>query len=81
MEKTHLTYFLKQNWILILILFIGATFRLYNISGYMTFLGDEGRDVLIVRNLLTKTDPIIMSISNQTLFYLDNNQIYSAKIR
>ena len=66
MEKTHLTYFLKQNWILILILFIGATFRLYNISGYMTFLGDEGRDVLIVRNLLTKTDPILIGPGTST---------------
>ena len=35
-----------------IILFVGAFLRLYNISGYMTFLGDEGRDVLIVKRMI-----------------------------
>jgi 4-amino-4-deoxy-L-arabinose transferase-like glycosyltransferase len=52
--------FLKKNWLLILILIIGAFFRLYKIDGYMTFLGDEGRDVIIVRNLLVNADPILI---------------------
>ncbi len=52
--------YIKQNWILILIILLGAFFRLYNIDGYMTFLGDEGRDAIIVRNLLTKADPILI---------------------
>ena len=52
--------FLKKNWILILILVIGAFFRLYKIGEYMTFLGDEGRDAIIVRNLLVKADPILI---------------------
>ncbi len=34
------------------ILLVGAYLRLYNISGYMTFLGDEGRDVLIVKRMI-----------------------------
>ncbi|MBI4991567.1 glycosyltransferase family 39 protein [Candidatus Roizmanbacteria bacterium] len=38
--------------LLILILFLGAFFRLYRISEYMTFLGDEGRDVLVVKRIL-----------------------------
>jgi 4-amino-4-deoxy-L-arabinose transferase-like glycosyltransferase len=52
--------FLKNNWLIILILLAGAFFRLYNISGYMTFLGDEGRDSIIVRNLLVHFDPILI---------------------
>lgn len=51
---------LKVNWILVLILLIGGFLRLYNISGYMTFLGDEGRDVIVVRNLLVHADPILI---------------------
>lgn len=38
--------------LLILILLLAAFLRLYNISQYMTFLGDEGRDVLIVKGIL-----------------------------
>src|SRR5438270_13501668 len=42
----------KVNKVLLLILLIAAFLRLYNISNLMTFLGDEGRDVLIVYNIL-----------------------------
>lgn len=34
------------------ILVLAAFLRLYRISDYMTFLGDEGRDVLVVYNIL-----------------------------
>lgn len=34
------------------ILVLAAFLRLYKISQYMTFLGDEGRDVMVVRNIL-----------------------------
>jgi 4-amino-4-deoxy-L-arabinose transferase-like glycosyltransferase len=39
-------------WPIISIIFIGAFLRLYKISLYMTFLGDEGRDVLIVKRMI-----------------------------
>ncbi len=40
-------------WIIIsLILILAAFLRLYRIADYMTFLGDEGRDVLAARNIL-----------------------------
>lgn len=51
------------NWIkkhkletisLALILFVALFLRLYRIDGYMTYLGDEGRDVRIVRDLISK---------------------------
>lgn len=34
------------------ILILGAFLRLYRIGDYMTFLGDEGRDVLVVKRML-----------------------------
>lgn len=52
---------IKKNpvefWILIAILLLGAFFRLYKIDQYMTFLGDEGRDVIIVRRIFTELHP------------------------
>lgn len=69
-----------KNWIqnhriefifLVATLILGAFFRLYRIGEYMTFLGDEGRDAIIVRNLLVHADPILIgpgtSIGNMYL--------------
>lgn len=54
----NILQWIKKNpiefWILVAILLIGTFSRLYKISQYMTFLGDEGRDVIIVRRLLTE---------------------------
>lgn len=56
---------------LLTILLIGSFFRLFKISEYMTFLGDEGRDAIIVRRLLVYLDPILIgpgtSIGNMYL--------------
>lgn len=46
-----------EFWILVAILVIGAFCRLYKIDQYMTFLGDEGRDVLIVRRIFVEAHP------------------------
>ena len=46
--------------LLVIILVVGAFLRLYRIADYMTFLGDEGRDVIVVRNLLVHADPILI---------------------
>ena len=43
---------LKKNWLLILIILLAAFLRLYRIGDYMEFLGDQGRDVLIIRDFL-----------------------------
>jgi len=43
---------LKSKLTLLGILVFAAFLRLYRIQDYMTFLGDEGRDVLIVYNIL-----------------------------
>jgi 4-amino-4-deoxy-L-arabinose transferase-like glycosyltransferase len=41
---------------IVIILFIGAYLRLWRIREYMTFLGDEGRDVIVVRKMITELD-------------------------
>jgi 4-amino-4-deoxy-L-arabinose transferase-like glycosyltransferase len=42
----------KEIICLVVILLIAAFLRLWRIPEYMTFLGDEGRDVLVVRDML-----------------------------
>ncbi len=49
MEKIKLRW---ETVALVVILLIALGLRLYRIDGYLTFLGDEGRDVRIVRDLL-----------------------------
>lgn len=69
-----------KNWIrenrtefilLAAVLSIGAFLRLYRISEYMTFLGDEGRDVIVVRRFLVDFDLMLVgpgtSIGNMYL--------------
>ena len=41
-----------EIFLLIVILIISAFMRLYRIRDYIVFLGDEGRDVIVVRNIL-----------------------------
>ncbi len=42
----------KTKIAIIIILLLAAFLRLYQIEGYMTFLGDEGRDALVVKDIL-----------------------------
>ena len=42
----------KELFLLLCLLIIAAFLRIYRIADYMTFLGDEGRDVLVVYNIL-----------------------------
>lgn len=42
----------KENILLFFILLFAVFLRLYRIGEYMTFLGDEGRDALVVYNIL-----------------------------
>lgn len=56
--KADIGAFIEKNRteviVLVIILILGALFRLYRIDAYLTFLGDEGRDVLVVRRFLTE---------------------------
>lgn len=42
----------REGFVVGLILILSAFLRLYKIREYMTFLGDEGRDVLVVKHIL-----------------------------
>ncbi len=48
-KKLQLT---KESVIISAILLLAAFLRLYNINGFLVFLGDEGRDVLTAYNIL-----------------------------
>jgi 4-amino-4-deoxy-L-arabinose transferase-like glycosyltransferase len=54
----------KRFWLLPLfvlaILLVGSYLRLYRIDEYLTFLGDEGRDVIRVRQMLVEGDLIFL---------------------
>jgi hypothetical protein len=45
-----------HKFLLLLVLAIAAFLRLYRIPEYMTFLGDEGRDAIVVRRMLVNGD-------------------------
>lgn len=51
-SKLQETLTKKYKLILVVILLTASFLRLYKISEYMTFLGDEGRDVLVVKHIL-----------------------------
>ncbi|MFC1727715.1 ArnT family glycosyltransferase [Patescibacteria group bacterium] len=56
--------FIKNNKLeaaLILVILLGAAFlRLYRIADYMTFLGDEGRDALVVKRMIVDHKPTLL---------------------
>jgi 4-amino-4-deoxy-L-arabinose transferase-like glycosyltransferase len=51
-QISKIKYQIFNNLSIVLILLLAAFMRLYRIQDYMTFLGDEGRDVLVVYNIL-----------------------------
>jgi 4-amino-4-deoxy-L-arabinose transferase-like glycosyltransferase len=61
----------KETTLLVIILIVGAFLRLYRIDEYMTFLGDEGRDAIVVGRFLSEGDLILVgpgtSIGNMYL--------------
>ncbi len=69
--KTWIKNNKKEFIFLSIVILIGAFVRLFKIDGYMTFLGDEGRDVIIVRRLLVEGHPPLIgpgtSIGNMYL--------------
>ena len=52
----RLINWIKENKIefilLVFVILLGAFLRLYRIADYITFLGDEGRDVLVVKRII-----------------------------
>lgn len=57
--KSLSAFFQKNKFeiiFVVILILIAAFFRFYNLSEYMTFLGDEGRDVLVVKKILAEHD-------------------------
>ncbi len=46
----------NEFFIILGIILIASFFRFYRIDQYMTFLGDEGRDAIVVKKILTQFD-------------------------
>ena len=62
---------MKKYWWLILLTLIGGFFRLYRLEGALQFLGDQGRDALVMYRLLAQGDlPFIGPITSVGGFYL-----------
>lgn len=66
-----LSFFKKNGSILlILLIFIAAFLRLHNISQYMEFLGDEGRDVIVAKDILHGEFTLLGPRSSAGDFYM-----------
>src|SRR3989338_7883218 len=42
-----------NNWLFITIVLVGIFLRFYKLEGFVTFLGDQGRDAIIVKRIIT----------------------------
>lgn len=51
---------LRKHWVLIAILALALVLRMYRIGETMTFLEDEGRDLLIVKRMLDTGRPVLL---------------------
>jgi 4-amino-4-deoxy-L-arabinose transferase-like glycosyltransferase len=62
---------LKKYWLIIVLTLAAAVLRLYRIEPSLQFLGDQGRDALVMYRLLTQGDlPFIGPITSVGGFYL-----------
>jgi len=63
--------FLKRHWLIISLTLIAGFFRLYRLESSLMFLGDQGRDVLVMKRMLVNHDlPFIGPITSVGGFYL-----------
>jgi len=63
--------FLKRHWLIILLTLIAGFFRLYRLESSLMFLGDQGRDALVMKRMLINNDlPFIGPITSVGGFYL-----------
>lgn len=60
----------KELFFIFILLCVAAFLRLYKIADYMTFLGDEGRDVLVVYDILHGNPKLLGPTSSVGGFFL-----------
>lgn len=67
----HILRLLQKHWLLCLILVVASFLRLWNIPQTVQFLGDQGRDAMIVADIFRKLDPVfigpVTSVGNMYL--------------
>lgn len=56
----------KQNWLILLILVVSLFLRVYRIGDTMTFLEDEGRDLLIAKRMIDTGRPVLLGPQTST---------------
>jgi len=63
--------FIRRHWFIIILVIIGAFLRFYRLEASLQFLGDQGRDALVLRNMLVKRDlPFIGPTTSVGSFFL-----------
>ncbi len=69
MEK--IKSFIHQYWFIILVTLVAAVLRLYRLESSLMFLGDQGRDAIVLKRILIDHDlPFIGPITSVGGFYL-----------
>jgi len=49
----RITNIVAKNWILVVVVLVGIFLRFYRLEGFVTFLGDQGRDAIIIKRIIT----------------------------
>jgi len=63
--------FFKKYWFLISLILLGSFLRLYRLEASLQFLGDQGRDAIVLRNMLVNKDlPFIGPTTSVGSFFL-----------
>lgn len=61
----------KTEWFVVILLVVAFFTRFYNLEGTVQFLGDQGRDALVVSKIFTEHDPVfigpVTSVGNMYL--------------
>lgn len=58
--------FLRKHFLIIIVLIIALFLRIYNLSATVTFLEDEGRDVLIMHRMIDTLRPVLLGPQTST---------------
>jgi len=63
--------FIRRHWFIVLLVIIGAFLRFYRLEASLQFLGDQGRDAIVLRNIIVNHDlPFIGPITSVGGFFL-----------
>ena len=63
--------FIQRHWFIVILVIIGAFLRLYRLEAALQFLGDQGRDAIVLRNMLVFHDlPFIGPTTSVGNFFL-----------